>query len=83
MSKNDHSIVWSSFIFTIARDHEALLLLHFAGLGSTKLSLMAWGIRAHYGLRPNASCIQLNAIATRPRIATQPPCMPLRVWQAM
>ena len=56
---------------------DRLLVLHFSGLGPSKKSLMSWGLRAHYGLRDNASCTALSAVARRPRIVTQPTCWPL------
>lgn len=58
---------------------DALLVLHFGGLGPSKQSLMSWGLRAHYGLRPNASCSALNTVARTPRIMAQPACRPLEL----
>ena len=55
---------------------DRLLVLHFGGLGPCKRSLMSWGLRAHYGLRVNASCSALSAVARTPRIRAQPTCRP-------
>ncbi|CAE8611382.1 unnamed protein product [Polarella glacialis] len=59
------------------RGADSMLVVHFAGLGPTKLELMAWGLLAHYGVRPNATCSELLAVAGRLRLHSQPPCRPL------
>ncbi|OLQ04538.1 hypothetical protein AK812_SmicGene12385 [Symbiodinium microadriaticum] len=59
-----------------------MVFLHFAGVGEAKKSLMEWFALAYYGLRPNASCSDLQEVSARPRRKHQPRCAVQRLSQS-